>query len=454
MTFPQSSTRRRVLRMLGAGLSGALAWPNIVSAQAGDYRALVCVLLEGGNDGENTLIRYDTAGYRQYETVRSIASGINIPHGALLPIQPPGQAVPFGFHPSCGALQALFSQKQLAVIANVGVMERPVTRAGLLNHTDPRPSQLFSHSDQVREVQTADSTDKLQTGWGGRIADRLSGLNGQNPFPPLITLGDNRPFNNGDTAIPLALPTNDFFALHSNDVRITGLRDAALLQMLREKRDNYYESASQILANESLRSSAVVNPILGNANTPVSTLFDGQTSAIGRQFRQVARLIEARDKIGLSRQVFFVRQTTYDTHSNQLPDQALLLADLSNALKAFSDSMGLLGLQQKVTTFTISDFGRTFKPAAGAGTDHGWGNYAFVMGGAVRGGEFYGRVPVAVLGGPDDLGDDGRWIPTTSIEQYGATLASWFGLEASAITSVFPTLGNFQIRDIGFMSSA
>lgn len=449
------SNRRRLLRMFGAGVGGAFLWPQIAAAQTSDYRALVCVLLEGGSDGENTLIRYDSTGYQQYASVRTVASGINIPQSTLLPIQPPSQSVPYGLHPACGPLQTLFNQKKLAVLANVGMLKRPVTRAGLIAKTDPRPAQLFSHADQVRQVQTADATDILQTGWGGRLADRLSTFNAGNPFPPLTTLGDVKPFINGNTSIPLALPTNDFFAImESGNVQVTGLRDAALLQMLGETRSNLYERAAQTLANQSLQSSTVVNPILGNQNTPVTALFNSQYSDIGRQLRQVARLIEAREKTGLKRQVFFVRQALHDTHTGQLGGQQGLLSSLTSALQAFSESMLTLGLDQNVTTFTLSDFGRTFKPAAGAGTDHGWGNYAFVMGGAVKGGDFYGRVATPILGGPDDLGDDGRWIPTTSIEQYGATLANWFGIDAQAMSYVFPNLASFSTGDLGFMTLA
>lgn len=447
------SNRRRLLRMFGAGVGGAFLWPRLAAAQATDYRALVCVLLEGGNDGENTLIRYDSAGYQQYASVRSVASGINIPQNALLPIQPPSQSVPFGWHPACGPLQTLFNQKRLAVIANMGVLHRPLTRAGLLANTDPRPSQLFSHADQVREVQTGDAADVLQTGWGGRMADQLANLNAGNPFPPLTSLSIPRSFIHGNTTIPLALPTNDFFALSgTGDNQVTGLRDAALLQMLGEARSNLYEQAAKTLANQSLQSSAVVNPILGNQNTPVTKLFSGQNSDIGHQLRQVARLIEAREQTGLKRQIFFVRQPRYDTHVNQLNDQQNFLSSLTLALNAFSDSMVAVGLDQNVTTFTLSDFGRTFKPSNGAGTDHGWGNYAFVMGGAVKGGDFYGKVPTPVLGGPDDQGNDGRWIPTISIEQYGATLANWFGIDPLAMGYVFPNLQSFVQRDVGFMS--
>ena len=453
MADAQFASRRRLLHMLGVGMGSAFVWPQLASAQASNYRALVCVLLEGGNDGENTLIRHDSAGYQQYAAVRTPASGINIAQGALLPIQPSSLGTPFGFNPGCGAMQALFNQKKLAVIANVGVLRSPATRAGLLTGGDPRPSQLFSHADQVREIQTGDANDVLQTGWGGRIADRLSTFNAGNSFPPLTTLGGARVFIEGNATIPLALPTNDFFAIMpSGNTQVDGLRNAALQQMLVEPRTNFYEQAAHLLADQSLQSSTVVNPILSNQNTPVTTLFNGQNSDIGRQLRQVARLIEARANIGLKRQVFFVRHSGYDTHTSQLGSHQGLLGSLSDALKSFSDSMVLLGLDQVVTTFTLSDFGRTFKPATGAGTDHGWGNYAFVMGGAVKGGDFYGRVPTAVLGGPDDLGDDGRWIPTTSIDQYAATLARWFGIADGDLPYILPNLDAFPTVNLGFMA--
>ena len=456
MIHPHFAARRRLLGIFGAGFAGSALWPLLARAEAAasDYRALVCVMQEGGNDGENTLIRHDGPGYQQYAAVRPISSGINIAQSALLPIQPPGQAVPFGFHPACAPLQSLFNQNKLAVIANVGNLVRPVTRAGLLAGTDPRPSQLFNHADQLRQAQTADALDILQTGWGGRMADRLSALNAGNLFPALTSLGDSRIFIEGKASIPLALPVHDFFSIYGTDnFQLTALRNAALLQTLNEASDNLYEQAAQTLANQSLQSADVVNPIFSNQNTPVTQLFNGLNSPVGLQLRQIARLIEARAMTGLKRQIFFVRQAQYDTHVNQLNDQNLLLGTLSVALKTFSDAMALLGLERNVTTFTISDFGRSFKPAAGGGTDHGYGNYAFVLGGAVKGGDFYGRVPTAVLGGPDDIGDDGRWIPTTAMEQYGATLASWLGLDGASLAYAFPNLSSFAQSNLGFMSA-
>jgi uncharacterized protein (DUF1501 family) len=452
---PRGVAGRRLLRLFGAGLASSLAWPRLGQAQAAtDYRALVCVLMEGGNDGENTLIRYDSAGYARYAAVRPAASGLNIAQSTLLPIQPASQTVPYGFHPACAGLQSLFEQKKLAVLANVGTLVRPVTRAGLLANGDPRPSQLFNHSDQVRQAMTADATDLLQSGWGGRIADQLGPLNAGNLFPAMATLGGPaRAFGSGNSTIPLALPIGDFFALANvPDFNLSQLRNAAQLQMLAEARDNLYDSAARTLAEKGLQSSDVVNPIFNRPVSPAIALFDDQQSDIGRQLRQVARLIEARADTGLKRQVFFVRQAMYDTHVNQAGDQSMLLGNLSRGLTAFNDAMKLMGVDRNVTVFTLSDFGRTLKPAANAGTDHGWGNYAFVLGGSVRGGDFYGKVPVLALGGPDDLGDDGRWIPTTSIEQYGATLARWLGLDAASIAYAFPNLPNFSAPDLGFLA--
>jgi len=451
-----SAARRRLLKMLASGGAASMFASRLAMAQsaATDYRALVCVLQEGGNDGENTLIRYDSAGYQNYAATRTIASGVNIAQGSLLPIQPASQSVPYGFHPACVELQTLFNQKKLAVIANVGNLVKPVTRAGLLANTDPRPSQLFSHTDQQRQIQTSDATDILQTGWGGRIADRLGAMNGGNLFPALTSLGNSRPFIQGQTSIPLSLPPFDFFSVFGTDnIQFDALRNAALLQMLNESTGNRYEQAAQTLANKSLQSTAIVNPIYSNQNTPVTQLFSAQNSNIGLQLRQVARLIESRASTGLKRQVFFVRQEGYDTHVNQLGDHNRLLGELSSALKTFTDAMALLGVERNVTTFTMSDFGRTFKPASGAGTDHGYGNYAFVLGGSVKGGDFYGHVPVAALAGPDDIGDDGRWIPTTSMEQYGATLSGWFGLDSASIDYAFPNLHAFAQSDLGFMAT-
>ncbi len=209
---------------------------------------------------------------------------------------------------------------------------------------------------------------------------------------------------------------------------------------------------AQSLSEEGLAASSVVTPILQNEASVVTPFFAKLDSSIARQLRTVAQLIEGRSQTQLKRQVFYVAQGSYDTHGNQAAMQGGLLHDLSQAVKAFQDALTALNVANNVTTFTLSEFGRTFKPASNQGTDHGWGNYAFVIGNAVRGGDFYGKLPTQVLNGPDDLGGDGRWIPTTSIEQYGATLAGWFGIADADLPYVFPNLGSFANTNLGFMA--
>jgi uncharacterized protein (DUF1501 family) len=197
--------------------------------------------------------------------------------------------------------------------------------------------------------------------------------------------------------------------------------------------------------------SSTVNPILTSSSTPAAAPFAGLTSNISQQLLQVAKLIEGRAQTGARRQVFFVSLGGFDTHNNELATLDTLLGDLSPALKAFHDATVTLGVENQVTTFTLSDFGRTFQPASGGGTDHAWANHHFILGGAVRGGDLYGKYPTLVLGGPDDAEHEGRWIPTTSVDQYGATLAKWFGLGTAQLAQVFPNLSRFPTADVGFL---
>jgi uncharacterized protein (DUF1501 family) len=194
-----------------------------------------------------------------------------------------------------------------------------------------------------------------------------------------------------------------------------------------------------------------VNPILANANSAAAAHFAGQTSSIAQQLLAVAKMIEARAVTGGRRQIFFVSLGGFDTHNNELATQQNLLGQLSRALKAFHDATGALGVAQQVTTFTLSDFGRTFQPAAGGGSDHAWGNHHLILGGAVRGGSLYGTFPTLALGGPDDAEREGRWIPTTAVDQYGATLGQWFGASPAQLATVFPNLARFPTGDLGFM---
>jgi len=451
-----SPQRRRILKFAAAtGLLAAIDRNVVLAQSASDYRALVCVYLQGGNDGENTIIRSDGAGYQSYASVRSPASGLNIAQAQLLPIQPARGGPPFGFHPACAPLKSLFDQKKLAVVANMGMLAQPSNRAGLETGGAPRPANLFSHSEQELALQSGDYAGFTRTGWGGRIADRLDAANPGTLFPPLTSTGGLRTFVSGRASVPLTVAENPYFTLFSsgnNQYQFDVLRDAALREMLPQSRRNTYDVVAQLYAEEGLAASSVVFPILQNASSLVAPFFAGLDTSVARQLKTIAQLIEGRGETKMNRQVFYVNQGGYDTHANQAGAQHALLRDLSNALKAFNDAIAALDLANNVTAFTLSDFGRTFKPAANLGTDHGWGNYAFVIGGAVKGGDFYGTVPTLAVNGPDDLGKDGRWIPTTSLEQYGATLTRWFGIAEADLSYVFPNIGAFPNTNMGFMA--
>jgi len=440
-----SRARRRFLAAAGAsGLLAAAARQAALAATAPDYKALVCIFQQGGNDGENTLVRCDAAGYAAYEAVRSRASGIHIPRRDLLAVQPRSGGVPLGFHPSCGAFRTLFEQRKLAVVANVGLLAAPATRGGLTREGAPRPANLFSHSDQQRSLQSADPRGTLQTGWGGRAVDRAAPLNGNVLFPAAMATQQWGIFVDGAKSIPLSIPLGAATQpAITPDPAADALADAAMREIVGQRRSNAFDLAAQVYAREGLASSSVVTPILANKTSAVRQHFGGLTSEVSRQLCNVALLIEAREQTGLRRQVFHVRQGNYDTHGGQAEIQARLLADLAQAVAAFHGAMDTIGLGRSVTTFTLSDFGRTFKPAANKGTDHGWGNYAFVIGDAVRGGDVYGTLVTPALDGPDDLGNAGRWIPTTSLEQYAATLVRWFGIPEADLPYVLPNIGRF-----------
>ena len=430
------------------GLS-ALAGNAAAQTAPADYKALVCVFLFGGMDGNSVLIPYDSAGYAHYAAVRTSGSGIQLAQSALLPIQPTNTATPFGLHPNLGELQKLFNQKKLAFLANVGTLNAPTSKA---NYQADRPDSLYSHSDQQRQWQSSISDGLSRTGWGGRIADKVAALNGAATFPVVTSIAGTNLFITGEAANPLALPASGGIGLQGfNSGPQSSARLTALQQLLALDTGNTLVKSASAITAQAISLSSIVTPILTSTTSAVSSFFAGQNSSIAQQLQQVAKLIEARAQTGLTRQVFFVSLGGFDTHSNELNTLSTLFGQLSPALKSFHDATVQLGVSDQVTTFSLSDFGRTFQPASGGGSDHAWGNHHFIMGGAVKGGDLYGRYPTLVLAGPDDAEKEGRWIPTTAVDQYGATLARWFGVVDTDMAQVFPNLASFSNSNLGFL---
>jgi len=450
--------RRAFLRQLGAlsalGLASRLdliRFAAEASAQTQpDYKALVCVFLFGGNDGNNTVIPLDAAGYGQYAAIRPATSGINLSQASLLPIQPIDSASPFGLHPSLTDLQMLFNQNRMAILANVGTLLQPTTQAQYA--AGLRPLSLYSHADQQAQWQSAVSSAASGTGWGGRIADKVAPMNAASGFPVVTSLDGAVLFTSGASAIPLSIPVTGSFALSGySGSTAAAARMNAVQQLLAQASGNALVDGASDIGAQALDLSATVNPILANANSTIAPLFTNLNTSTANQLYQVAKLIEARAATGAARQIFFVQLGSFDTHGDQLNRQQNLFEELSPALKAFYDATVALGVASQVTTFTLSDFGRTLQPASGGGTDHAWGSHHFIIGGAVQGGKIYGRYPQLSLGGPDDAEKEGRWLPSCSVDQYGATLARWFGVATTDLDSVFSNLASFSTTDLGFM---
>jgi uncharacterized protein (DUF1501 family) len=456
MAIDRRSFLRNAAALTSLGLAARFDLINLVasanaqSAASSDYKALVCVFMFGGNDGNNTVIPLDTAGYASYSSVRTAASGIQLAQASLLPIQPANAPTPFGLHPALDELKTLFDARRLAILANVGTLTQPTSKAQYA--AGVRPQSLYSHADQQAQWQSSISAGPSATGWGGRIADQVASLNGSSGFPVVTSLDGTVLYSTGSASIPLSIPVSGGFALQGYGGGAAGnARLAAVKTLLAQSSTNTFVHAAQAAGTQALAFSDSVNPILSGASPAVDPLFANLTSSIASQFHQVAKMIAARTATGARRQVFFVQLGSFDTHGDQLNRQQNLFNDLSPALKAFYDATAALGVSNQVTTFTLSDFGRTFQPASGGGTDHAWGSHHFIIGDAVAGGLMYGRYPQLALGGPDDAELEGRWVPAVSVDQYGATLAQWFGVPASNLTSVFPNIGAFSAPTLGFM---
>jgi uncharacterized protein (DUF1501 family) len=416
-------------------------------AQGSDYKALVCIFLFGGNDANNMIIPYDNSSYANYAKIRAILA---LPQATLLPIQPKSQSLPYALHPQLVATQSLFNGGQIAAVVNTGVLPQPMTQAQYLNGQVNIPRNLFSHPDQQQQMQT-DVLNYVTTphiGWGGRLADQIQAIYGGN-FPITISLAGINVFAQGLVALPFQTGSGPLPSLtgYTNSAADTARR-AAFQSLL-----TFEDGLTLIQAASTTTSNAVQNvqhlAAALASGSPLNTKFPA--NSLGAQLQQVAQIIQVRAALGMSRQIFFVSLLGFDTHSAQLATQSGLLLQLDESLNAFYQATVELGIPEQVSTFTMSDFARTLQPSSTSGSDHAWGSHHLVMGGAVAGGDFYGAWPTLALGGPNDATKQGRWIPTTSLDQYGATLAQWFGVPVGNLPSIFPNLKNFTNQTLGFL---
>lgn len=440
--------RRDFLRWASA-LTGAAVVPNVAMAQGvSDYRAMVCIFLAGGNDGHNLLVPTDVAPYSAYRAIRGPLALPDVSAQLIGVLTPAG--VSYGLNSGLNAIAPQWAQGRLAVVANVGPLATPTTRAQYLTGTVSLPSNLFSHSDQMLQTQTGNATGGGGTGWAGRSADAMVARNSGSLFPAAVSMAGSAVFATGNQVPTASLVPGFDLSLDGLQVwpdtaaqaRVRGLTE--ILQI-----DN---GLSLVQASNRVRRDAQsLHGLLrgGGAASVLGTAFPGTN--LGAQLQQVAKIIRLRDNVGVRRQVFFCSLGGFDTHSNQGWTHWDLLRQLGDAMGAFYAATVEMGVATQVTSFTQSEFGRTLQPS-GSGSDHGWGNHHLVLGGSVRGGDVYGRFPYPALGGANDCGSRGALIPSTSLEQFGATLARWFGVSATDMPAVFPNLAAFAPADLGFMN--
>lgn len=420
---------------------------NAMAQSSQDYKALVCIFLFGGNDANNLIVPLNSADYTNYAKIRA---GLALAQGNLLPVTPASVGLPFGFHPRLGEVQTMFKQGQLALLANVGTLIRPTTRDQYQKRQVAVPDNLYSHSDQQQQMQTATLDKFAEVGWGGRLADKIQSQFGGN-FPVVISLAGSNVFAEGLVVRPIESSGDPTRLLSGfNGSSEDNARMAALQNLLTFETGLSLIQSSSTTTSNAVQDSQTLATALAQGGS-LSTAFP--STNLGSQLKQVARIIQVRSALGLSRQIFFVSIDGFDTHEGQLAQQDSLFQNLSQSMNAFYQATIELGIAPQVTTFTMSDFSRTFQPDSTAGTDHAWGSHHLIAGGAVAGGDFYGTFPTQVLSGPDDATDEGRWIPTTSLDQYGATLAQWFGVSAGDLPSIFPNLPNFANPTLNFVGA-
>lgn len=468
-------TRRQFLRtaamasMAGFYVSPFLLELNSLAAMAqessgSDYRALVCIYLQGGNDGHGTVIATDPDSFAAFTQARSGAPGLAYPMGELLPITlaTPQSGRTFALNPYLTGVQNLFNAGRAAIVANTGTLVTPATKTQINANTVALPDSLFSHFDQTAAWQAIASNlgSEEHVGWGGAVADAIEAMNmNSNSMFTCISTAGNALFLAGETSFQLNVTPAGPVPIYGLAQPPFGAATSPLSSVLTGEETNLFAQNYQVVINRSIQAQSMLTSAMapagtgGVANPPQyldPVLLKLADNPLADSLQTVARIISGRASLGVTRQIFYVQLGSFDTHNNQAQVHSQLLTQLGAALEYFDGLMVGMGLSNNVTAFTISDFGRTLTCNSN-GTDHGWGSHHFVLGGAVQGQNMYGQYPVVGVDQANDVGA-GRLIPTTAVEQYAGTLASWFGLSDSQIRTVFPNFGNFGSNPyLGFM---
>ena len=448
--FLRASVRSAAALGAGSVLAKFGEMNALASTQPG-YQALVCIYLQGGNDGHNTVIPISTA-QQNFSLYQKTRQGLALPQSSLHTVLNGSDS--YGLHPNLPEIQSLYNEGKAAVLANVGNLVTPIDRATYLtNNLSLFPSALFSHTDQTTQWQSAMTNSIASSGWGGRIADYMQSKNSSAIFPPVSAMAGCGLFCTGKETYPAAVPPAQGSGA-TGIATLTGLQWApstatGMQQLLT------FDNGLQLVqaGNSSLsRGNQYANTLTGLLKSSNITTAFPSNNALAAQLLTVANVMSVRSELGLNRQIFFCQFGSFDTHGSQKETQQALLTQLSQAVSAFYTATQELGISQEVTTFTVSEFGRTLTPSGADGSDHAWGNHHFIVGGGVKGGKFYGQFPTLAVGSSIDANERGTFIPTTGIAQYGATLAEWFGVPSASISSIFPNIGNFSSSNLGFLA--
>lgn len=441
---------------MGAASGFALNLATMASAAAqsapADYRALVCLFLYGGNDHYSTFVPFDTTSYNSYMNIRNVAPApIFIDQGKLLQLNTatPGNGRQLSMAPSMTNLKSMYDQGQLAVMSNVGPLLAPMTKPQYTSGSVKAPPKLFSHNDQQSTWQTF-SPEGSTVGWAGRMGDLLMSSN-SNPSLTCINATGTAPLLTGNRALQYRISTSGAVAMSGANSSPFGASPDAFKSIIANNRGlNYLESDYVDVNNRSTSLQQTVSS--GLANSPAFTLpTDLTNNSLAKQFQITARMIASNSTFGAKRQVFLISMGGFDTHDNENTIHPNLWGSIDKSVAYFYAALTQAGLQNNVTTFSASDFGRTLT-SNGDGTDHAWGAHHFVAGGAVKGGDIYGTLPEVGLNTVDDVGQ-GRLIPTMSVEQYAYPMARWMGLSDTQVKEIFPNMGRFQ-TPTSFMRSA